>query len=128
MRPAQAVWFPHRHPPERAPPYVPAHDGEWPRSRAPARPQGRVRIPAKGPTDARAQPDSTPERCSPEHPPKSDTPEPVPEKMFPTTWNQTALSMPGQYATLGGVARDWTRSCVHYRGAKAETPALARSQ
>src|SRR6516162_882660 len=93
------VWFPNRHPPERAPPYTPVPDDESPRSHAPARPQSRVPIPGKVPTDARAQPDSTPERCPQAHLPRSDTPERLPKKMFPGAWNQTGLSTPEQYAT-----------------------------
>src|SRR5262249_43895967 len=38
------------------------------------------------------------------------------------------LSTPGQYATLAGVARDWTGLCAHCLRARAEKPALAKSQ
>src|SRR3974390_1081060 len=127
-QPVRPVWFPNRHPPERAPPYAPVPDDGQPRSHAPARPQSRVPIPGKVPTDARAQPDSTPERRPPAHPPRSDTLKLLPERMFPGAWNQTCLSTPAQYATLAGVARDWTGLCARCRRARAETPALARSQ
>ncbi len=98
------------------------------RSHAPARPKSEVPIRGKVPTDALAQPDSTPEHYPPAHPPKSDTPGPLSERMFPEAWNQTGLSMPGQYATLAGAARDWTGSCAHHNPARGEKPALARSQ
>src|SRR6516164_7050662 len=127
-RPARPVWFPNRHPPERAPPYAPVPHDESPRSHAPARPQRGAPLPEKVPSDARAQPDSTPERCPPAHPPRSNTREPLPEKMSPEAWNQIGLSTPGQYATLAGVARDWTGLCAHCRRAMAEKPALAKRQ
>src|SRR5215468_11628449 len=88
-RPPRPVWFLNRHPPERAPPYAPLPDDEWRHSLAPAHPHSRVPIPGKVPTDARAQPDSTPERCARADPPRSDILEPLPEKMFPGAWNQT---------------------------------------
>src|SRR5579872_752508 len=126
--PVQLLWFQNRHPPERAPPYAPLFDDEYPPPHAYARPQSRVPVPRRVPADARAQPDSTPERSPPEYPGKSDTLKPLPEKMFRAASSQIGLSMPGQYATLGGVARDWTGWCAHCRRATAEKPALAKSQ
>ena len=127
-RPVRPVWFPNRHPPERAPPYAQEPDNEWLRSHAPARPQNRAPFPEKVPTGARAQPDSTVERFPRAHPARSDSPEPHPEKMFPGASNQIALSTPGQYATLAEAARDSIGLCAHCRRARAERPALARSQ
>src|SRR6185503_8009520 len=127
-RPPRSAWFANRYPPERATPYAPILDGASPHSHALARPQGKVPMPRKAPTDARGQHDSTPERCPPAHPLRSDTPEPVLEKMFPGASNQISLSMQGQCARLAGVTRDWRRLCAHGRRARAEKPAGAKSQ
>src|SRR5215469_7076465 len=122
-QPLRPVWSPNRPPPERAPPYAPVPDDEQPRSREPAHRHSEVPIPGKVPKDARAQPDSTAERCSRAHPPRSDTLEPLPEKMFPERWNRRGFSTPGKYATQSAAARGSTGLCAHRRRPREEKPA-----
>src|SRR5579871_1261622 len=122
-RPLRSALLPHRHLREREPPYARAPHGESTHSDAPVRPQSRVPLPGKGPTDAHAQIDSTPARYSQVTHSKSNTPEPLPAKMFPTSSTRTGVSTPAQCATLAGVPHGWTKWSAHCRRARAEKPA-----
>jgi hypothetical protein len=89
---------------------------------------GKAPVPARVPTDARAQPDSTRERCPPAHPPTSDTAKRLPEKMFRGAWNQTSLSTPVRSATPAAVPRDSTGLCADCLRAREENSALATNR